>query len=117
MTALPRFFELLAKRWRDWRTWRKLAAEAHPRNILALTREIREMALVAARVCPDQEGPQARIQAILDETGRLDSLARLPDFKRLPPGKRILLRQGLLQSREQLLESIQAAPTPTRLLQ
>lgn len=114
---MPRFLELLAKRWRDWRTWRKLSAEADPKNILALTREIREMALLAARVCPDQEAPQSRIQSILDETVRLDTMARRPEFKRLPPGRRILLRQGLLKSREQLLESIQAAPTPTRLLQ
>ncbi len=117
MKTLPRLFEILARRWRDWRTWRRLAAEADPKNILALSGEIREMALLAARVCPDQEAFRTRIQAVLDKTARLDTMARRPEFKRLPPGKRILMRRDLLQSREQLLESIQAAPAPTRLLQ
>jgi hypothetical protein len=48
---------------------------------------------------------------------RLAGHAGRPEFHRLPAGKRILLRQGLLQSREQLLETMQAAPPPPRLLQ
>lgn len=107
----------LRKRWRDWRTWRRLAREAHPRKILELTREIREMAEVAAQVCPREEAVQTRIQSIQAEMDRLAGLAGRPEFRRLPAGKRILLRQGLLQSRDQLLESMQSAPSPTRLLQ
>jgi hypothetical protein len=107
----------LRKRWRDWRTWRRLAREAHPRKILDLTREIREMAALAAQVCPREEAVQSRIQAIQTEMDRLAGHAGRPEFHRLPAGKRILLRQGLLQSRGQLLETMQAAPTPTRLLQ
>lgn len=107
----------LARRWRDHRAYRRLIAEADPRTILRMSREIRALAEAAAQSCPGEELLQSRIRSIQDEMSRLGRLAQRSEFRRLSPGKRILLRQGLTQSREQLLETLQTAPAPTRLLQ
>lgn len=107
----------LARRWRDYRAYRRLIAEADPAAILRMSREIRALAEAAAQICPGEEPLQSRIRSIQAEMSRLGRLAVRPEFRRLSPGKRILLRQGLMQSREQLLETLQTAPSPTRVLQ
>jgi hypothetical protein len=100
-----------------WRARRKLDREIDPRAIQRMAREIRDLAMLAAQLGPRGKDIRALIRNIITEMDRLTELADKPEFRRLSPGKRLLLRQGLLESREQLLESIEATPSPTERLQ
>jgi hypothetical protein len=100
-----------------WKAQRKLGREIDPRAIKQMAQEIRDLAMLAAQLGPRGKEIRALIRNILTEMERLSELANRPEFRRLSPGKRILLRQGLLESREQLLESIESTPSPTETLQ
>jgi hypothetical protein len=86
---------------------RKLARQTDPRNFKRLAIEIRDLALLASQLN----------RSIIVEMERLSELADRPEFRKLSTGKKLLLRQGLQESREQLLESIESAPSPTQTLQ
>ncbi|WP_285906261.1 hypothetical protein [Pseudodesulfovibrio pelocollis] len=100
-----------------WRARRRLAREIDPRAIQRMAREIRDLAMLAAHLGPRGKDVRALIRNILAEMDRLTELTDRPEFRRLSPGKRLLLRQGLLESREQLLESIESTPSPTERIQ
>lgn len=100
-----------------WRARRKLDREIDPRAIKRMAQEIRDLAMLAAQLGPRGKDIRALIRNIITEMDRLTELADKPEFRRLSPGKRLLLRQGLLESREQLLESIESTPSPTERLQ
>ncbi|MFH1914965.1 MAG: hypothetical protein ABIK45_11930 [Pseudomonadota bacterium] len=100
-----------------WRARRRLAREIDPRAIQRMAQEIRDLATLAAQLGPRGKDVRALIRNILNEMDRLTELADRPEFRRLSPGKRLLLRQGLLESREQLLESIESTPSPTERIQ
>lgn len=101
----------------NWKAQRKLASQIDPRNIKIMAQEIRDLAILASQLSPRGRDIQSLIRNILTEMERLSELADRPEFRKLSPGKRILLRQGLLESREQLLESIESAPSPTERIQ
>jgi hypothetical protein len=101
----------------EWRARRKLDREINPRAIKEMAQEIRDLALLAAQLGPRGKEIRTLIRNILTEMERLSALADRPEFRKLSPGKRILLRQGLLESREQLLDSIESTPSPTETLQ
>lgn len=96
---------------------RKLAKEIDPRNFKELAQEIRDLAILASQLNPRGRDIQKLIRNVLVEMERLSDLADRPEFKRLSTGKRLLLKQGLKDSREQLLESIESAPSPTETIQ
>lgn len=96
---------------------RKLARQIDPRSIKELALEIRDLAVLASQLSPRGKDIQKLIRNILSEMDRLSELTDRPEFRKLSTGKKILLRQGLLESREQLLESIESAPSPTETLQ
>lgn len=66
---------------------------------------------------PKQHQFHAKIKRIQSEMEQLDRLASKPEFKRLSAQKRLQLRESLLQSKEQLIETVQTAPSPTATLQ
>lgn len=100
-----------------WKAQRQLARQVDPRNFKQMAIEIRDLALLSAQLGPGSRDMQKLIRNIIREMDRLSELADKPEFRRLSTGKKLLLRQGLLESREQLLESIESAPSPTSTLQ
>lgn len=100
-----------------YKAQRKLAKEIDPRTFKAMAQEIRDLAVLASQLSPRSKDIRQLIRNILTEMERLSELADRPEFRRLTTGKRLLLRQGLIESREQLLESIESAPSPTDTLQ
>ena len=104
-------------KWAAWQERRKLEKQIDPRQFKRMAEEIRDLALLAAQLSPRGKDIQLLIRNILTEMERLSQLADQPEFRRLSTGKRLLLRQGLLESREQLLESIESAPAPTQTMQ
>jgi len=96
---------------------RKLARQIDPSNFKKMAMEIRDLAVLASQLSPRGKDIQKLIRNVLTEMDRLSELADRPEFRKLTTGKKLLLRQGLLESREQLLESIESAPSPTDTLQ
>ncbi|MEF2144943.1 MAG: hypothetical protein V3573_05815 [Desulfovibrionaceae bacterium] len=96
---------------------RQMNRQIDPHVFSQMADELKSLAFHACRVCPGETEMQAKIREIHAEAEHLARMAQEPDFKRIPAKQRFMLRQGLLQSRRQLLESIQDAPSPTRLLQ
>ena len=96
---------------------RKLAKQINPRNFKEMAIEIRDLAILASQLSPRDKDIRKLIRNVLSEMDRLSELADRPEFRKLSTGKKILLRQGLLESREQLLESIGSAPSATDTLQ
>lgn len=107
----------LRRFWQEFRANRRLAREIAPRSFRHMAAEIQGLAQAAARIGPREPEFLSRIREIEDEMVRLTDLVSRPEFRRLPANKRLMLRQGLAQSREQLLETINTAPAPTRILQ
>ena len=100
-----------------WKAQRKLAQQVDPHNFKRLAHEIRDLAILASQLNPRDRDIRELIRNVLVEMDRLSDLTERPEFKRLSTGKRLLLKQGLKESREQLLESIESAPSPTETLQ
>lgn len=100
-----------------WKEQRKLARQIQPGNFKAMAHEIRDLAVLASQLSPNSKDMSTLIRNILSEMERLADLADRPEFRKLSTGKKLLLRQGLLESKEQLLESIESAPSPTERLQ
>ncbi|SKA74866.1 hypothetical protein SAMN02745704_00788 [Paucidesulfovibrio gracilis DSM 16080] len=96
---------------------RRRQRQLEPRAVQNMAEELRALAQDAARACPGQPELQNAIRDIRDEAESLVHQAGSKDFRRLTVRERQMLRQGLLQSRRRLIESIQSAPSPTRLLQ
>lgn len=96
---------------------RKYAAEIDPAAFRDLARELRELSLVAERLWPQQHRYYVKIKQIQSEMDQLDKLAAKPEFRTLSAQRRLQLRKSLISSRDQLLETVQSAPSPTARLQ
>ncbi|MBC16332.1 conserved protein of unknown function [Pseudodesulfovibrio profundus] len=96
---------------------RKLAKQIQPKNFKRLAQEIRDLAVLASHLNPQGKDIRKLIRNVMTEMDRLSELADRPEFRKLSTGKKILLRQGLQESREQLLDSIESAPSPTQTIQ
>lgn len=104
-------------KWQGLQRRRKVAREIHPEAFRRLATELRELARVAQQLWPQENKFSERIRGIQSEMEQLDKLAAKPEFRRLSPEKRLQLRQSLIESREQLMETVQTAPSPTARLQ
>jgi hypothetical protein len=107
----------LRRKWRDYQDGRRLARQIDPETFRNMACELRELAQVAGQLWPDEEKFQEKLKRIRTDMEQVDRLASRPEFKRLSPQKRMQLRDSLVQSREQLLETVQTAPSPTTMLQ
>ena len=101
----------------EHRERKRYAREIDPASFRRIARELWELARVAERLWPRQHKFHAKIKRIQTEMEQLDRLAGQPEFKRLSPQKRLELRESLIHSREQLMETVQTAPSPTETLQ
>ncbi|NDV17898.1 hypothetical protein GO013_00505 [Pseudodesulfovibrio sp. JC047] len=101
----------------SFKAHRELARQIDPRHLKEMALDIRDLAVLASQLNPKERDIQKLIRNVIIEMDRLSKLADRPEFKRLSTGKRLLLRQGLKESRDQLLESIESAPTPTQTVQ
>lgn len=104
-------------KYESFQAQRKLAREIQPKKIKAMALEIRDLALLASQLNPSGKDMQRLIRSVLTEMDKLSELTDKPEFRKLSTGKKILLRQGLKESKEQLLETIESAPSPTETLQ
>ena len=100
-----------------WKARRKLEREINPETFKRMASDIRDLAVLASQLAHDGRATSELAQNVIGEMDRLNDLADRPEFRRLSTGKRLLLRKGLMESRHQLLESIESAPSPTERLQ
>ena len=91
---------------------RRLAGEIDPASFRTLARELRELAELAERLWPQHPKFLAKIKRIQSEMAQLDELTARPEFRRLSTEKKLLLRESLIQSRDQLMETVKTAPFP-----
>lgn len=96
---------------------RRLERELTAESFRSLATELKELAGLCRTLFPMQHAFQARIQKIMMDMEQLDKLAATPQFRHLSQEKRLELRQSLLQSKSQLMETVQNAPVPTSTLQ
>jgi len=104
-------------KWREYKERRRISSEIGQKTFLRLSGELMELADTASKLWPQEPKFQARITRLKDEMRQLELLAAKPEFRRLPQKKRLELRQSLIQSKQQLLETVRSAPSPTTLLQ
>ncbi len=104
-------------KFNEHRERRRIARQIEPESFRTLARELRDLAVIAQRLWPRQHKFYAKIKRIQTEMEQLDKLASKPEFRRLSPQKRMQLRESLIQSRDQLIETVQTAPSPTSMLQ
>ncbi len=95
----------------------KQKRQIHAREFRRMTSEITYLAEIAAKINPEHHQAMERLHKIRKEMNKLSRLVDSRDFSKIPPSARLELRQSLLSSREQLVETINHAPTPTDTLQ
>ncbi|MBN2139613.1 MAG: hypothetical protein PHV85_04915 [Desulfovibrionaceae bacterium] len=110
-------FDRLRKKWRKYKARRLLSRQTEPKAIRDMAREVGELARTASLLGHYGEDIQSRIAKIITEMERLDEMTGKPEFRRLSPEKRQVLRQGLLQSKAQLMRTINTAAPPTETIQ
>lgn len=103
--------------WDQFKARRALSREVSPTGIRSMAEEVGELARLAARVSASSPELIELTQQVQVEIEKLEALTAQPEFKKLSTGQRILLRQGLLQSKEQLLKSIDKTASPTQRIQ
>ncbi len=104
----------------DWltRLWKtKGPDDGDQHSIALLAREVRELAraVLLLGVCDGEYAD--RIRRILGEMEELEAVAAKSRFRRLPAARREELRESLTRSRQRLMQTVQAAPPATELLQ
>jgi len=114
---LARIKERIAALLRRLALQRRLSREIDPRSFLELTAELRDLAEAASKLWQQEPEFQARVRRIKSDMDQLEALAARPEFKRLPAERRLELKKSLADSRQQLLDSMYQAPTPTSTLQ
>lgn len=110
-------FKALKKHWKSFLQARRLAREIEPKTFLELSSELLELADAASKLWHNEPKFQNRLRRIREEMEQLEDLASKPEFRRLSPQKRLELRDSLLSSRDQLLETMNSAPSPTTTIQ
>lgn len=82
-----------------------------------IAEEVLYLADIAVRVSPARDKTLDRMNKIREEMDKLTRLVDSRDFTKLPTQVRLDLRESLLSSRDQLVETIHQAPAPTDKLQ
>ncbi|WP_320169341.1 hypothetical protein [Maridesulfovibrio sp.] len=95
----------------------RIAKEITPRSFRAMAGEISDLADACAQTCSPQSDMLGRVERIKYEMSQLTELTRQPKFKTLSVQRKMELRESLIQSRDQILKSMQDAPSPTKIIQ
>ncbi len=106
-------FSWLSRNLRSLFTRRRQYRDTNQKAFQDLSRELRELAEIAARVWPEETVFQNRINNIREEMDQLDELTSKPEFRLLSLKKRLELRESLLHSKTQLMDTVSTAPPPT----
>lgn len=106
-------FSWLARTIRQALRRRRDTRDTQPGAFRDISRELRELAQVASRVWPQDAAFQERIRNIREEMDQLDVLTAKREFLMLSVQKRLELRESLLHSKMQLMDTVSTAPTPT----
>jgi len=106
-------FAWLKRSMRALVTKHRQSRDTAPAAFHDLSREMRELAEIASRVWPEEPAFQDRINSIRQEMDQLDELTGKPEFRLLPLKKRLELRESLLNSKTQLMDTVSTAPPPT----
>lgn len=96
---------------------RRLGRDIAPESFRELAKELTDLADVAEKLWPAKPKLQEKIGKIRSEMAQLDRLAAKPEFRKLSIERRTALRKSLMHSRDQLMETVQTAPSPTDRLQ
>lgn len=99
------------------RIQRAVDKSTRPEMIMALTVELRDLVIRAAQHCSPEIGVAARFKLLETELSRLEQLANRPEFCNLSPEQRLEVRQGLMQVRNQVLNTMQENQPPTDFIQ
>lgn len=110
-------FDWIRNLFSSYRDRIKTAREVQPGNFRKMAEEITELADACAQVCPPESEILNRIERVKEEMDQLRELTSQPEFRKLSVQRKLELKESLVQSREQILDSMQTAPTPTRFLQ
>lgn len=100
-----------------WKTKRQQAEQIKPDAFKRLAAELVELAVVARRVYPESEAFQAKLLRIEDEMNQLEAMTAKPEFRKLSATKLMELRESLLASKDQLMETVSSGAPPTNLPQ
>lgn len=92
-------------------------SEIAPETIRRLATELAELASLAERMSPEESVKNDRIKRVLNEVTQLIELTGKVEFHRLSAQRRLELHHSLVQSKEQILSSMQNVPTPTDRIQ
>lgn len=95
----------------------KLMQEVQPEKFHKMAEELTELADACAQVCPSESEILLQIERVKIEMKQLKELTTKPEFKRLSIQRRLELKESMIQSREQILNSVQTVPTQTKFLQ
>lgn len=82
-----------------------------------IAEEVAYLSEIAIRINPEQNQAMERLGRIKDEMSSLTKLVDSSDFIKIPQETKLELRQSLLASREQLVDTIHQAPPPTDMVQ
>ncbi|WP_028574240.1 hypothetical protein [Desulfonatronovibrio hydrogenovorans] len=96
---------------------RRLHSQIKAREFQDLARELMYLAEIAARIAPEQDSTTEKLRKIKQEMETLSQLVDSRDFLKIPPETRQELKESILASRRQVVESIHHAPPPTDILQ
>ncbi|MGD9610897.1 MAG: hypothetical protein AB7U59_15950 [Desulfovibrionaceae bacterium] len=110
-------FAWLRAKWRAVAAWRRVARDIHPDTFRAMAGELLRLAEVASMVRPEEQAFQLKARRIREEMQELARMTERPEFRSLPSKKRLELRESLLSSREQLLQTLNDAPVATTIRQ
>ncbi len=96
---------------------RKQKRQLHAREFRKMAQEMIYLAEIAAKINSDQKHTMEKLYKIKTEMDSLTKLVDSKDFMKIHPSAKLELRENLLTSREQLVETIHHSPSPTNTLQ
>lgn len=95
----------------------KQKRQIHVREFRRLAKEMTYLTEIALKINPGKAHTMEKLHKIRKEMDKLSELVDSRDFTKIHPSARLELRENLLTSREQLVETIHQAPPPTSTLQ
>lgn len=106
-------FAWIRSKFRELAEKRRVAREIHPDSFRAIADELETLAELASKIRPDEQDFQLKTRRIRQEMQELARMTKRPEFRMLPSKKRLELRESLLSSRDQLLQTLSDAPVAT----
>lgn len=110
-------FAWLAKAFSSIKDSIRYKEKVSPEAIRVLAAELCELAQMAELFANEEATPIDRIKRIQSETGQLIELTGKAEFRRLSVQRRLELHESLVDSKRHLLNTMQATPVATDVIQ